>query len=72
MLSALHAALIDLPASTRLLTFRTIASLSKFAIRLLLLFGGVGVVDPFMMANDDMKQTTMRSDSHVSQSRAKI
>ncbi len=36
ILSALHAPLIDSPASTRLLTFRTIASLSKFAKRRLL------------------------------------
>ena len=37
MMSALHAPLIDSPASTRLLTFLTIASLSKTAKRLLLL-----------------------------------
>ena len=53
MLSALHAPLIDSPASTRLLTFLTIASLSEFAKRLLLLLGGVGVVVvPIMMANN--------------------
>ena len=41
MLSALHAPLIDSPASTRLLTFLTIASLSELAKRLLLLVGVV-------------------------------
>jgi hypothetical protein len=52
MLSALHAPLIDSPASTCLLTFLTITSLSEFAKRLLLLLAGVGKVVPIMMSNN--------------------
>ena len=49
MLSALHAPLIDSPASTRLLTFLTIASLSEFAKRLLF---AIGVSVPAIMMDE--------------------
>ena len=64
MLSALHAPLIDPPASTRLLTFLTIASLSNFVKRLLLLLG-VGVVVPIMMDNNVNKQQCRSNNIHI-------